>query len=75
MGTSCEYLFVCNSDHYFHASVVPHQDATFLWMDGVLKVMGLWIALEDATEENGCLWFIPGSHKGGFPRAGSERRG
>ena len=33
-------------------------------MDGELKVMGLWIALEDATEENGCLWFVPGSHKG-----------
>ncbi len=24
--------------------------------------MGVWIALEDATIENGCLWFIPGSH-------------
>jgi ectoine hydroxylase-related dioxygenase (phytanoyl-CoA dioxygenase family) len=24
--------------------------------------MGVWIALEDATLENGCLWFIPGSH-------------
>ena len=28
------------------------------------KVIGLWIALEDADIENGCLWFIPGSHKG-----------
>ncbi|KAF3849398.1 hypothetical protein F7725_015895 [Dissostichus mawsoni] len=26
------------------------------------RVMGLWIALEDATENNGCLWFIPRSH-------------
>jgi len=25
---------------------------------------GLWFALEEATLENGCLWFIPGSHKG-----------
>lgn len=25
--------------------------------------MGLWFALEDATPENGCLSFIPGSHK------------
>ena len=23
------------------------------------------MALEDATKENGCLWVIPGSHKGG----------
>jgi ectoine hydroxylase-related dioxygenase (phytanoyl-CoA dioxygenase family) len=23
----------------------------------------LWLALEDATIKNGCLWAIPGSHK------------
>jgi len=32
------------------------------------KVIGLWIALEDAEIENGCLWFIPGSHKGTLKR-------
>ena len=30
--------------------------------------MGFWIALEDATLENGCLWFAPGSHKSGVHR-------
>jgi len=30
--------------------------------------MGLWIALEDVTLENGCLWFIPGSHREGITR-------
>ncbi len=39
----------------------PHQDGTFLFNEP-LKIMGVWIALEDATLENGCLWFIPGSH-------------
>lgn len=24
-----------------------------------------WIAIDDATVENGCLWIIPGSHQGG----------
>ena len=24
---------------------------------------GIWVALEDAKIDNGCLWFIPGSHK------------
>ena len=43
-------------------SVVPHQDATFL-MTNPSKVLGVWIALEDATKENACLWFIPGSHR------------
>ncbi|XP_054614227.1 phytanoyl-CoA dioxygenase domain-containing protein 1 [Dunckerocampus dactyliophorus] len=43
--------------------VTPHQDATFLYTEPLGRVMGLWIALEDATVSNGCLWFIPGSHK------------
>jgi len=43
------------------AKVGPHQDGTFLFNEP-LKIMGVWIALEDATLENGCLWFIPGSH-------------
>ncbi|PWZ57185.1 Phytanoyl-CoA dioxygenase 1, partial [Zea mays] len=29
---------------------------------------GLWLALEDATINNGCLWAIPGSHKKGLVR-------
>lgn len=42
--------------------VTSHQDATFLYTEPLGRVMGMWIALEDATENNGCLWFIPGSH-------------
>jgi phytanoyl-CoA hydroxylase len=26
--------------------------------------VGFWIPLQDATLKNGCLWGIPGSHKG-----------
>uniref|UniRef100_A0A7M4E2J5 Phytanoyl-CoA dioxygenase domain-containing protein 1 n=1 Tax=Crocodylus porosus TaxID=8502 RepID=A0A7M4E2J5_CROPO len=48
--------------------VTPHQDATFLYTEPLGRVLGLWIALEDATQENGCLWFIPGSHTGGVTR-------
>lgn len=43
-------------------TVTPHQDATFLHTEPLGRVLGFWIALEDATQENGCLWFIPGSH-------------
>ncbi len=25
--------------------------------------ISIWIALEDATLENGCMWFVPGTHK------------
>ena len=43
--------------------VVPHQDGSYLHTNP-LKVIGVWIALEDCTVENGCLSFVPGSHKG-----------
>lgn len=44
------------------AVVSPHQDASFLYTEPLGRVLGVWIAVEDATLENGCLWFIPGSH-------------
>jgi phytanoyl-CoA hydroxylase len=43
-------------------AVPPHQDSTFLYTDPPSAV-GFWYALEDATAENGCLSFLPGSHK------------
>ena len=42
--------------------VVNHQDATFLYTDPV-TVTGLWVALQDATVDNGCLWALPGGHR------------
>ncbi|MBL4701122.1 MAG: phytanoyl-CoA dioxygenase family protein [Phycisphaeraceae bacterium] len=30
------------------------------------SLTGAWIAMDDATIENGCLWVIPGSHKHGI---------
>ena len=54
--------------------VRPHQDSTFLATDPD-SVIGLWIALEDATLENGCLWACAGSHVDGthvrFVRSGN----
>ena len=40
-----------------------HQDATFLHSEP-MTVTGFWIALEDATVDNGCLWVAPGGHRG-----------
>ena len=40
-----------------------HQDSTFLYTDP-MTVVGFWVALEDATVENGCLWAEPGGHRG-----------
>lgn len=39
-----------------------HNDSTFLYTDPPSAV-GCWIALEDCTASNGCLSFLPGSHK------------
>jgi ectoine hydroxylase-related dioxygenase (phytanoyl-CoA dioxygenase family) len=30
------------------------------------SLIGVWIAIDNASVENGCLWVIPGSQKGGF---------
>lgn len=43
-------------------AVPPHQDSTFLYTD-TPSAVGFWYALEDATLENGCLSFLPGSHR------------
>ncbi|KAI8353192.1 hypothetical protein BD560DRAFT_408465 [Blakeslea trispora] len=47
---------------YIGGKVPPHQDSAFLYTEP-LSAVGFWFALEDCTESNGCLWFIPGSHK------------
>lgn len=42
-----------------------HQDEYFIPTRD-RSLTGGWIALDDATVENGCLWVIPGSHKQGI---------
>jgi chlorinating enzyme len=41
-----------------------HQDETHIPTRD-RSLTGVWIALDDATVENGCLWVIPGSHRTG----------
>ncbi len=42
-----------------------HQDEIYIPTRD-RSLIGAWIALDDATIENGCLWVIPGSHKPGY---------
>ncbi|XP_076062939.1 phytanoyl-CoA dioxygenase domain-containing protein 1-like [Oratosquilla oratoria] len=44
----------------FGGEVLPHKDCTFLSTEPQ-SCIGFWFALEDATLDNGCLWFSPGS--------------
>ncbi len=39
-----------------------HQDATYWGLDPD-DVITAWVAFTDATPENGCMQFLPGSHK------------
>jgi phytanoyl-CoA hydroxylase len=41
-----------------------HQDEFFIPTRD-RSLTAVWIALDDATVENGCLWVLPGSHKRG----------
>ncbi|XP_020291155.1 phytanoyl-CoA dioxygenase isoform X2 [Pseudomyrmex gracilis] len=63
---------VCQSMYIYKnpgtgSEVIMHQDASYLYTEPV-KLVGFWIALEDATQENGCLWIAPGSHQSGVHR-------
>lgn len=42
--------------------VHSHQDSTFLFTTPQQSCLGLWLALDDATLDNGCLWVRPQSH-------------
>jgi phytanoyl-CoA hydroxylase len=51
-----------NKNARIGGAVTPHQDSTFLHAG---KLTGFWIAIQDATPENGCLWVVPRSHTSG----------
>ena len=39
-----------------------HLDTPY-WSFSSRDAVSIWIALEDATLGNGCMWFVPGSHE------------
>jgi ectoine hydroxylase-related dioxygenase (phytanoyl-CoA dioxygenase family) len=48
-----------------HGSAKPyHQDSAY-WQIDPPDLISVWLALDDATLENGCMRVIPGSHTGG----------
>lgn len=68
---------------YYHSSKVMfkppggsakpwHQDAAY-WRQFDPNQITVWIAMDNATEENGCIWAVPGSHKlGHIPHVKAE---
>src|SRR6266571_1646266 len=50
----------------FHGSEKPwHQDTAYFDWTPLGGILGTWIALDEATVENGCMQVIPGSHLDG----------
>ncbi|MGH7143454.1 MAG: phytanoyl-CoA dioxygenase family protein, partial [Planctomycetota bacterium] len=55
-----------------HGGVKPwHQDYAY-WASTKPEQVTAWLALDDATPENGCMQLIPGSHKGGLVKHGKQ---
>ena len=53
-----------------------HQDAGVCWPDtDPYFMLTIWIPIVDATEENGCLQVLPGSHKFGLLTHGWNEAG
>jgi phytanoyl-CoA hydroxylase len=50
-----------------------HQDAYYFNFDRGPQI-GLWLAISEATLENGCLSVLPGSHKGDVAKHGPDKR-
>jgi hypothetical protein len=67
LGVPVGYMF----DHAIYkvprnnASTLWHQDEAYSGRAIPLRSIHFWIPLQDVNVENGCMWFIPGSHKGG----------
>jgi ectoine hydroxylase-related dioxygenase (phytanoyl-CoA dioxygenase family) len=52
----------CKPAH--HGGVVAwHQDYSYWTRTQPMAHLTCWIALDDSTKENGCLWYVPGSHR------------
>jgi ectoine hydroxylase-related dioxygenase (phytanoyl-CoA dioxygenase family) len=52
-----------------------HQDSPYFAFEcaHVARLASVQVYLDDASEENGCLWMIPGSHRAGVLPGLSER--
>jgi phytanoyl-CoA hydroxylase len=43
-------------------AVLWHQDGAY-WKIEPLEAVTIWVAIDTSSQENGCLWMVPGSHR------------
>lgn len=55
----------CKPAH--HGGVVAwHQDYSYWTRTKPMQHLTCWVALDDVTTENGCVYYVPGSHRWGL---------
>ena len=54
-------MYICKQPR-IGGEVTYHQDSSFLFTEPE-SCVGFWVAIEDATVENGCMWAAAGGHK------------
>ena len=55
----------CKPAH--HGGVVAwHQDYSYWTRSVPMQHLTCWVGLDDATRDNGCLYYVPGSHRWGL---------
>ena len=62
-----------------HGGVVAwHQDYSYWTRTSPMQHLTCWVGLDDADKENGCLYYVPGSHRWGLldkPELAGEMEG
>ncbi|WP_316814166.1 phytanoyl-CoA dioxygenase family protein [Pedobacter heparinus] len=57
-----DFDMLINKAPYSNTPTPWHQDAAY-WINLPDKrALSCWLALDYATKENGCMWYVPGSH-------------
>lgn len=59
---SCEIAHAIFKPAQHGAETPWHQDAAYWSPELRYRSISIWVPLQEATEENGCMQFVPGSH-------------
>jgi len=62
----CQSMYIFKSDYSTTTTACGHQIASYVHVEPPSALVGMWMAVDDNSKDNGCLEFIPGSHKQGL---------
>lgn len=60
---TCSFFHAINKPPLIGAETPWHQDASYWPADLDFRSVSIWVPLQEATLENGCMQFVPGSHE------------